>query len=419
MKRPLIPFSKKVWKEYKGSEGCIPINTQQTISFERLAPGDPAPPPKPTPPKPTREQIKAPQVEQARQKALAEQAKKQEQNKPKAPAQGQPKIAEAEDHDKLPAFDLQDIPGAMGKIGWPVSAKLARKWFASPKHTYHNDYNSVQPIDDTTVTLNWALKYGSVRDKFDALTQESIYSKNAIEKAKNAIIKKISDTFINKKSTDLSFDTAPYTNDLRQFHIDWQFQLMPISFINTTDGLYLLTDLTAALGNFSIYAAIGNAKITKEQFFKYDNEKKTKTYCIDAVAEITHIYVYIKDSYSFNDDPDSSQYLGHWNKIDMITAYRAGISSRLGNQPITETKTKWEYLPSDPIDKPVDKRRGLVRKLIEEDVYYPVYNKAYRDWREQHNRGGDFMIYSKPQYFKLNKTIKIKLETICRQPEPM
>ena len=61
----------------------------------------------------------------------------------------------------------------------------------------------------------------------------------------------------------------------------------------------------------------------------------------------------------------------------------------------------------------------MIRKFREEDFYYPIYNKSYREWREKHKRGGDFMIYSKPKYMKLKKPIKFDLETICRPPEPM
>ncbi len=79
----------------------------------------------------------------------------------------------------------------------------------------------------------------------------------------------------------------------------------------------------------------------------------------------------------------------------------------------------WDYLPGNPIDKPIDKRTGFFSKLLVKNVYYPVYNKSYNEWREKHNRGGDFMIYSKPQLFKLKKPIQMKLEQICRPSEPM
>ncbi|MCA8340893.1 DUF6402 family protein [Burkholderia cepacia] len=421
MSPSVLPFTTPMWKACVGSNGCVAINTIQKISYERLAPGE-TPPPKP--PKPTAEQLKAQKAEAARQKLLAEQAKKQQ---PKEPPKPQPKELEAEDHDKIPEFDLQDIPGAMDKIGWPIGAKLAREWFSSPKHIYNDQPNSEQPIDDTTVTLKWALRFGSVQKKFDELVGEKIYSANAAKEAKKKVSKKIAEKFVGTNSTDFSIDSSPYVSDERQFHIDWQFQFQEIPTSATLNGL-LLTDLTAALGNFNLYAAVGRAEVSAEKFFQYDQKNKTKTYCVDATVTITHIYVYLKDNYSFNDKNDgNSQYLGHWNKKDMILSYRAAVSdlidgkkmhTQMGDSAITETTINWPYLPGDPLDKPVDKRPGGA-KLLEKNVYYPVYNKSYNEWREKHNRGGDFMIYSKPQLMKLGKPIQFKLETICRPPEPM
>nr|WP_230956732.1 DUF6402 family protein [Burkholderia cepacia] len=136
----------------------------------------------------------------------------------------------------------------------------------------------------------------------------------------------------------------------------------------------------------------------------------------------------MKDNYFFNDKGDgNSQYLGHWNKKDMILSYRAAVSdlidgkkvhTQMGSSEITETTINWPYLPGDPIDKPVDKRPGF-GKLLEKNVYYPVYNKTYNEWREKHNMGSDFMIYSKPLLLKLRNPISIKLDAICRAPEPM
>ena len=111
----------------------------------------------------------------------------------------------------------------------------------------------------------------------------------------------------------------------------------------------------------------------------------------------------------------------------MILSYRAAVSdlidgkkihTHMGSSEITETTINRPYLPGDPIDKPVDKRTGF-GKLLEKNVYYPVYNSSYNMWRERHNRGGDFMIYSKPKLLKLKNPIEIKLDTICRAPEPM
>lgn len=408
MESSAIPFVGQKWKAYMGSEGCVPLNTQKSVSMDRLAPGEPAPP------KPTPEQLKAKAAEEARQKWLAQQAKKQSQ--PEGKPQGKPPAPDAEECENPPVFDMLDIPGAMEKMKWPVSAKLAKRWFNGLKHIYNDKPESIQPLDDTTITLDWALKFGSVKDKFNELLAEKIYGDKAVIKAKEYLSKKIHETFITQKSSALSFNTAGFLGDLRQFHIDWQFQRTDIFSWNTTNGpTFILTDLTGSLADFSIYVAIGNALVFGDKYYKYDGAASTKTYCLNPKVQITHVYVYIKDNYSFNDKAGlkKSQYLGHWNKAGLILAGGALTSSFIDG----------EYIHSDygnsRLDKPVDARRGMLRKLREQDVYFPIYNKSYNEWRDKHKLGGDFMIYSKPKYMKLKKPIEISLETLCRQPEKM
>jgi hypothetical protein len=40
-------------------------------------------------------------------------------------------------------------------------------------------------------------------------------------------------------------------------------------------------------------------------------------------------------------------------------------------------------------------------------VTYPAVNKNFVEWREKHNQGGDFLIFSKPIEYKLQKPIKL------------
>jgi len=48
-------------------------------------------------------------------------------------------------------------------------------------------------------------------------------------------------------------------------------------------------------------------------------------------VKITHVYIYAKDSYSFNDNADggTSQYLGHWNQHGVIIAVKAILAELL------------------------------------------------------------------------------------------
>ncbi|GAB2903864.1 DUF6402 family protein [Paraburkholderia jirisanensis] len=374
-------------KEYKGARGCIPLDTQKTVSIDRLAPGE-----KPQPPatKPATEPPKAEkhaEVLQSRQQSKDKEFSKQ---------------LDAEPCENPPIFDLQDVPVAMDNLGWKVSAKLARIWFASSEHIYSDDPKSIQPLDDCTVTLDWALKFGNVKKKYKNLLANDIYRDAAIDLAKKKTFDHIYKRFLEERGVNLSFNTSLSLADIRQFHIDWQFQLTALSDWDTMENL-ALTDLTGALANFNIYVAIGNVEISGEKYYRY--QKTGNFYCLNAIGKITHVYVYVKDNYSFN----GKQYLGHWNKHGVIIA----PSSLLGASSSVKRDSDIDIWVKS-IEKPVDTRKSLFGKFKESDVYFPVHNSHYRYWREKHHRGGDFMVYSKPVYLKLKKPINLELGEICR-----
>ncbi|WP_198388685.1 DUF6402 family protein [Burkholderia ubonensis] len=378
-------------KEYKGSQGCIPLDTQKSVSIDRLAPGEKPPPPPPPPPKPA---AKAPEAPKPTPQPKAEPSKAKEP----------PEQLEAEVCENPPPFDLQDVPIAMDNLGWKVSAKLARRWFAGPEHIYNDNTKSIQPIDIDSVTLDWALKFGSVRRKYEKLLAEDIYRDAAIVEARTKILAKVQKMFSEDRGANLNINTTQFLPDILHFHIDWQFQLASIGNWDTLENL-TPTDLTGALANFNIYAAIGNLEITGEKYYRY--EKTSNFYCQNAVANITHVYAYVKDNYSFN----GTQYLGHWNKRGVIIAPGPVISGAASSSPKRDTDADiWVK----SINKPVDTRKSLFGKFSEPDVFYPVYNSDYNRWRAKHHRGEDFMIYSKPVYLKLKKPIEIKLGEICR-----
>lgn len=417
-----LPFTRPKWVPYMGAQGCVPIATQKAVSMDRLAPGEAPPRPKPPESRPTPELEKARNAAEALRKHRSESAKKPETTSAK-----QAPEPEAEECEAPPVFDMLDIPDAMESMKWPVSAKIARKWFNGQRHVYNDDPNSIQPIDDTTVNLDWALKFGNVKEKYNELLTEKIYSEKAVDVAKHIVRNRLHETFVGQNSASLSFDTTPFTRDLRQFHIDWQFQRTDITNWDTMEGA-APNDLTGTLANFAIYVAIGSVVVYGDKYFNYG--KGTKAYCVAPNVEVSHVYVYIKDNYSFIDKGADSQYLGHWNKTGVILTTGGVIRelingkfihSDLGNAPrvtMGEAHNRG-YLVKNGLDKPVDTRRGLIKKFREPDVYYPILNRHYNEWRDKHNRGGDFMIYSKPKLVKLRNPIKFTLEALCRQPEAM
>jgi hypothetical protein len=414
----LIPFGDPKWKCRYGSEGCMPLVTSQTLSLARLAPGEAPPPP---PPEPTPAQREAQRLAQARQKQLAAQAARQE--KEKAKADKTPEEAPiGEEAENLKPFDLQDIPGAMEKMKWPTSAKFARRWFSSPAYIIPGDDTNVgRPMDDTTITLDWALKFGRVRDKYDELLAKRVYDgKKEISDIQKTIKKHIKEIFAHDRHVR-GFSTAPFLVDLQQFHNDWKFQSILLSTRDTATAGIVLNDLSGSLGGFFIRAAVGNVLVTSSKYYTYNNADNTKTWCMEPKVHLTHVYVYLHDTYEFNAKPDDrkSQYLGHWNKTGMIVTNMGVISDfeRVWLQKFSVHFDKSPaYLNTSGTEYPVD-IGGKRHK--EEDVFWPVFNSDYNEWRKKHKHGGDFVIFSKPKLVKLKRPIEFTMEKLCAPPEKM
>ncbi|WP_392387918.1 DUF6402 family protein [Burkholderia arboris] len=89
----------------------------------------------------------------------------------------------------------------------------------------------------------------------------------------------------------------------------------------------------------------------QRKYFKY--EKSGNFYCLKAAEKIPHIYVYLKDSYSFNE----KQYLGHWNKHGVIIAPGSILTGSSSPKRDSDVDI-W----SRNLNKPVDTRRSFSGK---------------------------------------------------------
>ena len=403
------------WKLFDNADGCKPLdNPQAAILMDRrppYLPGEKALLAKQAAEKRKAEQKAASKqphpgvanVEKAALKAANEQAKdEQPVEKCKAP----------------PPFDMLDLPDAMDKMGFTVAAKLARRWFNGRKHAIPRDKPAsyVYPsdmIDTETVTLEFVLKYQKVKEKYDQLITGEIYTDNAIKALKQRMRDLMATPFLDgHRPYSGNIRTLAFCGgDIQKLDKVFRFQHMNISSFDTLNGRFL-TDLTASLANFNLNIAIANANVVAEKYQRYPKEAPY-VFCCQFHVEVTDIYVYANDSYSFADitSQKASQYLGHWNRngvilvLEAVAADRAnryGIDIELGDTPVA------------PSLGPVDTLQGWFGQMRKQDVYYPVHNRDYSTWREKFNRGGDFMIFTKPMKIKLPKPIKFTTEEICR-----
>lgn len=328
-----------------------------------------------------------------------------------------------------PPFDMLDIPGAMKKMGFHVAAKLAWRWFNGRKYILPTNKADPYPdnmVDAETVTLDFTLKYGGAEARLRTLLNKSIYSINAIKALKRIMRRIIEERFVNE-GVALTGDIDAWKlsgGKIQDFHNGYQFQLERVTDLDTIDANGGVTDLTASLGNFFFLAALANAKVYSEKYYKYTGPNPE--FCCRSSVEVTHVYVYARDSYSFADRPGrtASQYLGHWNRYGVIMVPSAVVANLINNGSEKGGDFKWGNHPGTPplpllydngFKKPVDVINGLFGGgMRRQDVYYPVYNGDYNAWREKYNRGGDFLIYSDRRRVRLPKTIRFTLEEICR-----
>lgn len=91
-----------------------------------------------------------------------------------------------------PRFQLCDIPGAMDRLRWPVSARLMRRWFQGNAYPIRDavrngevDPRKLLPaiIDESTVTMDWALGFARVAStRWELLAGDvGVYIRDAYE----------------------------------------------------------------------------------------------------------------------------------------------------------------------------------------------------------------------------------------------
>ncbi|MGF6374059.1 hypothetical protein OKW40_006875 [Paraburkholderia sp. RAU6.4a] len=290
----------------------------------------------------------------------------------------------------VPPFDIQDIPAAMRKEMMPVGAKLMDRWFAGELNYSRSEDDQKNEInqdgkpypdsmyDHGIIKMKWVLGFRRAREQYEDLVNERIYSSKAASAVRQIVARYTAFGRMYLSAWGIC------RHDIRILHKDFQFQYV------TVDGTFeqkaktalrqstahAPDDLTAALGSFVINAAISE--------IEYDFQKR--------IGVIEKIVVYVKDSYSFQGELDTtSQYLGHWS--------RRGVAISAATELANLAGSPW-------IDFPVV--IGPTQALSNPGkVYYPIRNRDFRQWQRKHNRGGDFIVYSDFNTIRLQRPIVV------------
>ncbi len=322
----------------------------------------------------------------------------------------------ADNRPKAEPFDMLDIPQGMAAMGFSKGRIFAERWFNGRAFTgptsVQERAGAMYPkdmIDEKTTKISWLLGFDSVRKKYEELIENSIYSALSIQQVKKNIVRFMAR---NPRFYGTLHTNQHCKNDIQELHRQFQFQLNPINDLDTLEGFYP-TDLTASLGSFNFFAAIATAEIITDTYNRYTTLSNS-VHCTKSRATITHIWIYAKDSYSFQDDGKNSQYLGHWNRNGLVILPVAAGAGRIVKfiKDYTGSKVDMSF-ETGSWDVVSTQARKQISKLRESDIYTSVRNRDYIEWRKIHGRGGDFVIYSDLKKIQLDNPIFVSLEEIC------
>lgn len=290
-------------------------------------------------------------------------------------------------------FDVTEIPDAMEKMGWHVAAALLNKWFhyapknqASSSFEKANGYSDLHAypadrIDRTTIKLDWILSFERAANGFKEL-QNPFYLSNS--RAREALVRKL---YGYKGEYPQVVNTLALCDyDIHRVHHRFQFQMFRVdtttlekceTFFRAELRHGKPDDLAGALGGFAFYAAVAEAEV--KRLWGGDTE-----------ITVNRIALYMKNPYSFFDDPDNggSQYLGHWNRSGIALVPFGFIAQK-------ENFGSWSQYPVQP-EGPYGR------------TFWPVRNSDFRRWQDQHNAGGDMILYSDYRVVDV-KPIKIRI----------
>jgi hypothetical protein len=390
MDLPYYKINKLLWRWSKKDGARIVRDVALSLDRPPPAREEPKPPPAPAPKKPkpqVGDGLLAMMELHSRFKTWLETP-----DPPKPPKH-------VEQEDAAPEFDIQEIPAAMRREMMPVGARLMERWFAGRLNYSPTDHHVKAEInqdgepyppdmyDTTTVKLDWILKFARAKEKYDYLITQAIRSPKAI--------RKLTEKLTPYKDHSTLLTTHICGNDSRQLHELFQFQYagvdgtlaakIKLQLVADVERSGVPDDLTAALGSFNIYAAIGAVRFSPDIAHGLVMSRKRK-------AEITGIWVYVADGYTFTDEPDHrSQYLGHWSSDGVIVIPLDGVAAIS------------PYIPY--VESPVT----IGNPVLRGEIHYPIHNSDFRQWQTTHRRGGDFIVYTDRRFVPVNPAITLDL----------
>lgn len=260
---------------------------------------------------------------------------------------------------------LDEIPGAMDKMGWKIAAKLMRHWFSikpayvMPKAVRDGQVSPTRlpatVINNSIVKISWVRSFPS-ESMHNAWLDLSLNWNNF--KGIGQLVNKLKMAgwipgtqgrfqFGNKNLSVAELD-ANHAVNFRGFG----------TLLDTVNDLY------GAVGTAVFKAAVVGHVIHVD---------KRDIFVVEGLA------FYVRDTYDFNDNPGINPPLGIWNRDRVLS------------------KVESINYTTNPAFYAAEKFRGFVS----------VGNEDFRRWQKVQNSGGDFIVYSDVEWIKCTATIAL------------
>lgn len=246
------------------------------------------------------------------------------------------------------SLTLTNIPKIMRSQGWIRGATLMTKWFNGPAvQVPHYAFT-----DTSTIKMRWVLGYRSPKELYDSIFRERIWANDA---ARKILAKRLQSWGKLSKSQQRFDQTVMPASLLESEYINYRsygggysgysssgystsgYSGSGTSYAasnNASGQAYGLSDLVAALGAFNFRVVVAGSVVPA----------LPGPYQVT----ITKVGVFVRDSFDF----EGFQFLGFWDDSDnSVSAFN----------PLSGTA---------------------------------VFNSTFREYRKQHGRGGDLLVFS-------------------------
>jgi hypothetical protein len=261
---------------------------------------------------------------------------------------------------------LDQIPGAMDKMGWPIAAQLMRHWFSirpawvmpeevrvgrAGKQSFDPMNLLASQYDDQIVKMSWLTTFSRVGPVIKDLIENW-----ASEAGKKILVENLMQAGWQPRQRS-PFDFGRRINAARELDSVCQVNYRTVgSMLDTLDDLY------GAIGMATLkIAVVGHVLWVSSVQKNFFHPEK--------------IGIYLRDTYDFNNTGfESAVPLGMWSADRCLGKAEMAAYLSASMEVIAETYGD----------------------------FVPVYNHDFRRWQRVNGTGGDFVVYSDVMWVAAN-----------------